>query len=198
MFIRLHLNYADIMYDKPNNELFCKIIKIVQYDVRLAITGAIQGISQEKLDQDFGLESLSDTRWYRKLFFYKIKHNLTPAYLNSYLYNNNTNPSYSTRSSQNETLRTFSSRTESFKNLFFPDCIKEWTRLENWIRKTESLSKFKSRLLSFINVKSCSVFSLDDPIGTKLLTRLCLSFIHLSKHKFQHDFRNFAVLQIRN
>ena len=71
MFIRLHLNYADIIYDKPNNELFCKIIKIVQYNVRLAITGAIQGISQEKLDQDFGLESLSDTRWYRKLFFIK-------------------------------------------------------------------------------------------------------------------------------
>ena len=71
MFIRLQLNYADIIYDKPNNELSCKIIEIVQYNVRLAITGAIQGTSQEKLDQDLGLESLSDTRWYRKLFFKK-------------------------------------------------------------------------------------------------------------------------------
>ena len=30
----------------------------------------------------------------------KIKNKLTPAYLNSYLYNNNTNPAYSTKSSQ--------------------------------------------------------------------------------------------------
>ena len=47
MFIRLQLNYADIIYDKPNNELSCKIIEIVQYNVRLAITGAIQGTSRE-------------------------------------------------------------------------------------------------------------------------------------------------------
>ena len=126
IFIRPHLDYADSIYDKPNNELSCKKIDTVQYKACLTITGAIQGTSQEKLYQELGLKSISDRRWYRKLiFFYKIKNKLTLAYLNSYLYtNNNTNQAYSTRSSQNETLRTFSSITESFKHSFFPYCIK--------------------------------------------------------------------------
>ena len=171
---------------------FVKKIESVQYKACLAITGAIQGTSQEKLYQELGLESLSDRRWYRKLiFFYKIKNKITPAYLNSYLYNNNnTNRTYCTRSSQNETLRTFSSRTESFKHSFFPYCIKEWNKLDNIIRKAESLGKFKSLLLSFIRVKSRSVFSIHDPIGIKLLTRLRLGFSHLNEHKFRHNFRD--------
>ena len=117
-----------------------------------------------------------------------IKNKLTPAYLNSYLYNNNntnnTNPTYSTRSSQNETLRAFSSQTESFKHWFSPYCIKEWNKLDNRIRNWESLSKFKSLLLSFINVKSCSFFSLHDTICKRLLTRLRFGFSHMNKHKF--------------
>ena len=45
MFIKPHFKYADIMYDKPNNELFKKI-ESVQYKAYPAITDAIQGISQ--------------------------------------------------------------------------------------------------------------------------------------------------------
>ena len=132
---------------------------------------------------DDGTESLSSST--------KSKNKITPAYLNSYLYNhNNANPAYCTRSSQNETLRTFSSRTESFKHSFFPYCIKEWNKLDNIIRKAESLGKFKSLLLSFIRVKSRSVFSIHDPIGIKLLTRLRLGFSHLNEHKFRHNFRD--------
>ena len=37
MSIRPQLDYADIMYDKPHNNQFCK-----------KITGTIQGTSQEK------------------------------------------------------------------------------------------------------------------------------------------------------
>ena len=132
MFIRLQLNYADIIYDKPNNELSCKIIEIVQYNVRLAITGAIQGTSQEKLDQDLGLESLSDTRWYRKLFFIKsniisLQHILILICIIIII----------------QIHLIALDHHKMFKNLFFPDCIKEWTRLDNRIRKAESLSKFK-------------------------------------------------------
>ena len=58
MFIRLHLDYADIVNDKPSNELFCKKMERVHYKACLAIIQAIQGTSQEKL----GLESLSDRR----------------------------------------------------------------------------------------------------------------------------------------
>ena len=42
-FVRTHLNYGDILYDKPNNENFQNKLEKVQYRTCLAKTGAIQG-----------------------------------------------------------------------------------------------------------------------------------------------------------
>ena len=61
-FIRPHLDYAHIIYDRPNNTSFKKKIENVQYPC-IAITGAIQGMSQERLYRQLGLESLTDGRW---------------------------------------------------------------------------------------------------------------------------------------
>ena len=47
-FIRPHLEYGDMLYDKPSNENFQKKIEKFQYGASLAITGAIQGTSREK------------------------------------------------------------------------------------------------------------------------------------------------------
>ena len=58
VFIRPHRDYGDIVYDKPNNEIFINGIEKAQYDAALAITGAIRGTSQEKLYAKLGLESL--------------------------------------------------------------------------------------------------------------------------------------------
>ena len=46
-FVRPHLNYDDILYDKPNNENenFQNKIEKVQYRAYLAKTGGIQGTS---------------------------------------------------------------------------------------------------------------------------------------------------------
>ena len=57
-FIRIHLDYGDIVYDKPNNETFINKIEKAQYDAALAITGAIRSTSQEKLYAELGIESL--------------------------------------------------------------------------------------------------------------------------------------------
>ena len=51
-FIRPHLEYGDILYDKPDNESFQNKIEKVQDKAGLAITGAIQGTSWEKLKAD--------------------------------------------------------------------------------------------------------------------------------------------------
>ena len=47
-FIRPQLDYGDIVYDKPDNEIFINKIKKAQYDAVLAISGAIRGTSREK------------------------------------------------------------------------------------------------------------------------------------------------------
>ena len=73
-FVRSHLDYDDIVYDKPHNESFANTLERVQYKVFLAIIGAIQATSCERLYKELGLESLSYRRWIRKLtFLYKIR-----------------------------------------------------------------------------------------------------------------------------
>ena len=57
-------------------------IESVQYQAALAITGTWQGTSRSKLYEELGIESLSDCcSLNRVLQLFKIKQNLTPAYL---------------------------------------------------------------------------------------------------------------------
>ena len=49
VIITLHLDYGDILYNQPNNATFYHKIGSFQYKAAFAITGAIQGTSQEKL-----------------------------------------------------------------------------------------------------------------------------------------------------
>ena len=51
----------DIIYDNPQNEIFCEKLKSVQYKTALAITGVMQGTSRDKIYQGLGLESLKGT-----------------------------------------------------------------------------------------------------------------------------------------
>ena len=81
-FVRSHLDYGDILYDQAYNMSFHHKLESIQYNACLAITGAIQGTSKEKLYQELGIESLQLRRWYRKLgMFYKIYKNKSPQYL---------------------------------------------------------------------------------------------------------------------
>ena len=80
-FLRPHIDYDDIIYDKPSNELFCEKLKSVQYKAALAIAGAIQRTSKEKNLIELGLESLKSRRLFRRLcFMFKIMKNRTPEY----------------------------------------------------------------------------------------------------------------------
>ena len=84
--IKPHLDYGDILYDKPENKNFQNKLEKVQYRACLAITGAIQGTSRQKPYDELGLHSLSKRRWRHKLiFFYKILNGHLPKYLSSYL-----------------------------------------------------------------------------------------------------------------
>ena len=72
-FIRPHLDYGDVIYDRPLNESLSNRIESVQNKAALAITRAIQGSSRKKLYQELGLEHLHQRRWTRRLcLFYKF------------------------------------------------------------------------------------------------------------------------------
>ena len=61
-FIRPHLDYGDIMYDRAYNTSFHQNIESIQNTAALAITGAVRGTSREKLCQELGFESLQQRR----------------------------------------------------------------------------------------------------------------------------------------
>ena len=53
--LRPLLDYGDMVYDQLHNESVSEKLESVQYKVALAITGAIQGTSREKICQVLGL-----------------------------------------------------------------------------------------------------------------------------------------------
>ena len=184
------IDYADIIYDKPFNDAFKEKLEKVQYYAALIITGAIKGISRERLYKQLGLESLCNRRWYRKLvFFYKIVEGLAPSYLQSCLLLGNER-AYNTRSSFKNTIKTFATRTSTFYTTFFPYCTKEWNQLNDDIKKIESIKKFKKMLIKIIRTKENSVFGVSDIYGVKLLTPIRLNFSRLNEHKFRHKFND--------
>ena len=186
-FVRPHLNYGDILYDKPSNENFQNKSENVQYRSCLVTTGAIQGTSRTKIYDELGLHSLIKRRWFNKLiFFYKI----FKIFLQN-LYSCLDFPSqinYSLRSVSTSVIKPPMSRTKSFKNAFFPYCINEWNNLTVEIRNSKSVSAFKK--LINCEKKRKSLFSIYDTLGVKILTHLRLQFSHLNEHKSRHGFED--------
>ena len=188
-YIRPHLDYADVVYDQPQNSSFCNRLESVQYNSCLAITGAIRGTSRKRLYLELGMESLRDRRWYRKLVvFFKLLNGQAPSYLKSIV------PSFvSSRDIHSNIIRQFKTNSLYFASSFFPYCIKEWNNLSQEIREISTVSKFKQELLSFIRPKGNDVFQVFDPGGLKLLSRLRLNLSHLREHKFNHKFSDTLV-----
>ena len=109
--------------------------------------------------------------------------------LPDYPYSNLDFPSqiiYSLRSVPAAIINLSLSRTKPFKNTIFPYCINEWNKLTDEIRNSKSVSAFKKSIKC--EKKENSLFSIYDPLGVKLLTRLRLQFSHLNEHKFRHGF----------
>ena len=57
-FIRPHVDYVDILYDKPSNDNFQNKMENLQCRACLAITGGIKGTSRARLYDALGLHSL--------------------------------------------------------------------------------------------------------------------------------------------
>ena len=75
-----------------------------------------------------------------------------------------------------------------FQDSYFPAAIKEWNRLDIDIQKSDCISIFKKRILSFLRPLPIKVSNSHNPQGLKLLTRLRLGLSHLRYHKFKQNF----------
>ena len=188
-FIRPHLDYGDVIYDRAFNESFHQRLESIQYNAAIAITGTIRGTSSEKLFQELGLETLKSRRWFRKLYlFYKILHSKSPSYLFNLIPENNN--LYASRSALNNQIPFFNVKTNFFKNSFFPAVITEWNNLDISIRNSSSCHIFKNLILKFIRPEPNRISSTQNFEGLKLLTRMRLDLSHLADHKFRHNFQD--------
>ena len=188
-FVRLILNYMDIIYDKPHKGFFIEKIERVEYSACLVITGAFKGTSRERLYEELGLESLKDRRWRvgNCVSFAKLWKDFRTKYLTSYLqlYNN---PIYLTKFAAKDIVKQTTSRTVNFNNTFFVRCSQEWNNLSEDIKSLPSYISFKKALLSFVKTSKTSVFVIHDNNSIKLFTRFKLNFNHLNEHKFRLNF----------
>ena len=81
-FIRPHLDYDDVVYDRAFSESFHQSLDYLRYSAAIEITWAIRGTLSEKLFQELRLETLKSRCWLRKLcLLYKLIKEKSPAYL---------------------------------------------------------------------------------------------------------------------
>ena len=78
-FVRPHIMVMSFIINLTS---FHQKLESIQYNARLAITGAIRGTSKERLYQELNIEPLQLRRWYRNLrMFYQIYQSKSPQYL---------------------------------------------------------------------------------------------------------------------
>ena len=186
-FIRPHLDYCDFIFEQPNNESFCTKIERIQYNAALAITGAIRRTSQIKVYKKLGLESLRFRRWFRQLCtFFKIKIHGKPKYLLNKIPSSQIH--YSTRNT--DQVETYYCGTDIFKNSFFPYTIIKSNKLDLDVCTSKSYAIFRNSQLKLGRTNQCAIYSINNPVGHKLLTRLRLGLSHLNEHRLNHNFQN--------
>ena len=170
-FIRPHLDYGDVVYDRAFNESFHQSLESLQYNAAIAITGAIRGTSSGKLFQELDLETLKSRHWLRKLcLFYKLIKEKSPAYLFQLIPENST--PYTTRIVQKSQIpfsktkiNFFKTKTNFFKNSFFPAVIMEWNKIDVNIRNSASCNAFKRLKPKLIRPEPNQVFIVDSSEG---------------------------------
>ena len=60
--------------------------------------------------------------------------------------------------------------------------------MDSDIKNVDSHAIFHKKLLTFIRPLENDTYGIYDPLGIRLLSRLCLGFSHLRKYTFRHNF----------
>jgi ribonuclease P/MRP protein subunit RPP40 len=184
MYVRPHLDYGDVIFHNQRMDLM-ELIERVQYKAALIVSGCWQGTSREKLYDELGWESLNDRRWARRMtIFYKINNGLAPSYLSQHVPQRNE----ITCNLRNRVDSTPFIRTDRYENSFYPYTIKAWKNLDNEAKSKPSVLSFKKHLNDFIRPLGHPLFGIRDKYGTKLLTKIRVTFSDLRDHRFNHNF----------
>ena len=132
-FIRPHLDYGNVVYDKFSNDCFTNKLETVQ-----------RYISRKTVSRIRVRTSLKRS-WMRRLcLFYKVVSIKLPAYIYDII------PPVMQSQRHPNKINSISCRTEYFKNAFFPCVIGEWKKLNPEIRRSGSYNIFWKSILNFV------------------------------------------------
>ena len=132
-FIRPHLDYGNVVYDKFSNDGFTNKLETVQ-----------RYISRKTVSRIRVRTSLKRS-WMRRLcLFYKVVSIKLPAYIYDII------PPVMQSQRYPNKINSISCRTEYFKNAFFPCVIGEWKKLNPEIRRSGSYNIFWKSILNFV------------------------------------------------
>ena len=177
-FILPHFDYCDIIWDGCTAEL-TKNLEELQLDALRSICGAVRGTSHSLLYNETCFIPLKERRRRHKLkLIFKIKNDMTPAYLQQHFSKTQTN--YQLRNELE--FDEYKFRTNIFGNSFIPSAIREWNKLDASIRNSQSISSFNSALNSQ-DQSDPVYYSFGTRTNQIIHCRLRLSCSDLNEHK---------------
>ena len=200
--VRPHFDYCDVIFHIPpdDNGIFDNInvpvneslnslmakIESIQYKSALAITGTWKGTSRLKLYNELGFESLSGRRSLNRVIqLFKIKSNLSPAYLRQKL------PTLSIQNDINanpDCFNEITARTIRFKKSFYSNAVSSWNNVIMNINGYISKTSIKTNILKIKRPNSKSIYDIHDPTGLHYLFQLRTGLSPLRSHKHHHNF----------
>ena len=113
IFLRPHLGYWNVIYNKPRNEKFIDTVESIPYNTTIAITDDIKGISKEKLHNE--LEHLRKRQWMQRFCLFHKIFNLKSS---KYLYDQIPPATHFYATKNYKNIPCFNYRTECFMNSF--------------------------------------------------------------------------------
>lgn len=181
-FIRPILEYGNMVWDNCTKDE-SDLIESVQYEAARIVSGLRRGTARTKLYKELGWDSLqSRCRKQKLVLVFKALHGFLPNYLSECIISNiNLDANYALRNPRFFNLP--KTRTQSYKNSFFPCALDLWNKLDNDTQNIPSLSLFKKKLNEDI-VKPPSYFCIGHRRTNIIYCQLRNEVSNLNHHLF--------------
>ena len=185
-YIRPIVEYSDVAFDNISDGDNTRLERI-QKRAGKTVSGAIKGTAYATILSELGWESLQARRERRKLIlFADIVHGNAPNYLQQDL-----PPSVQLRTQNRYQLRNrsdlsqFHTRTETFRNSFFPSTTNNWNSTDETIKNIDDRNNLKSYLYRSLPNKISYFYMYSRRINITL-ARIRMQCSELLYHLYQN------------
>ena len=187
-FIRPVLEYASVIFDNCTADASNKI-EHIQRQAAISATRAYNKTSSHALLEECGLDPLKERCTFAKIVtFYKIKKEITPAYLHDLLpaeIRNTTDHNLRNRNN----IRLPKITANYFLKSYIPSSIRLWNDLRDDLKLLTTLDTFKIHLRQiYCKTETYKPYLVGQTTGHIHLSRLRMDLSGLNAHRHKHHF----------